>query len=82
MRLSASAAAACGYRNGITKKPSQEDTIVNVFSTTKGVAALSIALAASRGFISYDARVADYRSVIKCERALTVVRQARAGRAT
>lgn len=70
-----------GYRNGITKKPWQEDTIVNVFSTTKGVAALSVALAASRGLISYDAKVADYRSVTKCERALTVVRpgEGRAG---
>jgi CubicO group peptidase (beta-lactamase class C family) len=49
-----------GYRNGITKEPWQEDTIVNVFSTTKGVAGLSVALAASRGLISYDANVADY----------------------
>jgi CubicO group peptidase (beta-lactamase class C family) len=49
-----------GYRNGITKEPWQEDTIVNVFSTTKGVAGLSVALAASRGLISYDAKVADY----------------------
>lgn len=49
-----------GYRNGITKEPWQEDTLVNVFSTTKGVAALSVALAASRGLISYDAKVADY----------------------
>src|SRR5690242_18167373 len=37
----------------------REDTIVDVFSTTKGVAGLSVALAASRGLISYDAKVAD-----------------------
>ena len=49
-----------GYRNGITKAPWEQDTIVNVFSTTKGVAALAIAVAASRGHLSYDARVADY----------------------
>jgi CubicO group peptidase (beta-lactamase class C family) len=33
---------------------------VNVFSTTKGVASLAVAVAASRGLISYDAKVADY----------------------
>ncbi len=49
-----------GYRNGITMEPWQEDTMVNVFSTTKGVAGLSVALAASRGLLSYDANVADY----------------------
>ena len=49
-----------GYRNGITKEPWQEDTIVTVFSTTKGVASLAVAVAASRGVISYDAKVADY----------------------
>jgi CubicO group peptidase (beta-lactamase class C family) len=31
-----------------------------VFSTTKGVASLAVALAASRGLIDYDAKVADY----------------------
>jgi len=49
-----------GYRNGITREPWQQDTIVNVFSTTKGVSSLAVALAASRGLISYDAKVADY----------------------
>jgi CubicO group peptidase (beta-lactamase class C family) len=49
-----------GYRNGITQEPWLQDTIVNVFSTTKGVASLAVAVAASRGFISYDAKVADY----------------------
>ena len=49
-----------GYRNGTTQQPWQQDTIVNVFSTTKGVASLAVAVAASRGLISYDARVADY----------------------
>ena len=49
-----------GYRNGITQALWEQDTIVNVFSTTKGVASLAIAVAASRGLISYDARVADY----------------------
>ncbi len=49
-----------GFRNGITKTRWEEDTLVNMFSTTKGVASLAIAVAVARGFISYDARVADY----------------------
>ena len=49
-----------GYCNGITKAPWQEDTAVTVFSTTKGVSALAVAVAASQGLISYDAKVADY----------------------
>ncbi|SEB24981.1 MULTISPECIES: EstA family serine hydrolase [unclassified Mycobacterium] len=49
-----------GYRNGNTKESWQHDTGVIVFSTTKGVVALAIALAVSRGYLSYDARVADY----------------------
>lgn len=49
-----------GYRNGITKAPWQNDTMVNMFSTTKGVASLAVALAASRGLICYDTAVADY----------------------
>jgi CubicO group peptidase (beta-lactamase class C family) len=49
-----------GYRNRITQEPWLQDTIVNVFSTTKGVASLAVAVAASRGFVCYDAKVADY----------------------
>lgn len=49
-----------GYRNGRTRAPWEQDTIVNVFSTTKGVASLAVAVAASRGLIDYDAKVADY----------------------
>jgi CubicO group peptidase (beta-lactamase class C family) len=49
-----------GYRNGKTQAPWEADTIVNVFSTTKGVASFAIAVAASRGLIDYDAKVADY----------------------
>ena len=37
-----------------------EDTLVTVSSTTKGVASLAVAVAASRGLIDYDAKVADY----------------------
>jgi CubicO group peptidase (beta-lactamase class C family) len=49
-----------GYRNGNSQAPWEQDTLVNVFSTTKGVASLAVAVAASQGFISYDAKVADY----------------------
>ena len=49
-----------GFRNGITQAPWQHDTLVTVFSTTKGVASLTVAVAASRGLLSYDAKVADY----------------------
>jgi CubicO group peptidase (beta-lactamase class C family) len=49
-----------GYHNGFTKTPWQRDTMVNMFSTTKGVASLAVTVAASRGLIDYDAKVADY----------------------
>jgi len=49
-----------GYRNDRTQAPWERDTIANVFSTTKGVASLAVAVAASRGLIDYDAKVADY----------------------
>ncbi len=48
-----------GFRNGITQEPWEKD-LVTVNSTTKGVSSLAVALAASRGLISYDAKVADY----------------------
>jgi CubicO group peptidase (beta-lactamase class C family) len=49
-----------GFRNRATQAPWERDTLVNVFSTTKGVASLAVALAASRGLLDYDAKVADY----------------------
>ena len=49
-----------GYRDGLTKSPWAQDTIVNMFSTTKGIASLAVAVAVSRGLIDYDARVAEY----------------------
>ena len=41
-----------GFRNGITQAPWEQDTLVTVFSTTKGVASLAVAVAASRGLQS------------------------------
>ena len=49
-----------GFRDGNTKAPWQEDTLVMMMSTTKGVSSLAVAVAASRGLISYEAKVADY----------------------
>lgn len=49
-----------GYRDGTTRTPWRPDTMVNLFSTTKGVAALTIAHAVSRGLLDYDAGVCDY----------------------
>jgi CubicO group peptidase (beta-lactamase class C family) len=49
-----------GYRDANTRAPWERDTIVNVFSTTKGVASLAVAVAVSRGLLDYDAKMADY----------------------
>jgi CubicO group peptidase (beta-lactamase class C family) len=49
-----------GYRDGRTRKPWLRDTLVTVFSSTKGVSGLAVALAHSRGWIDYDATVATY----------------------
>ena len=49
-----------GYRDGHTKLPWESDTVVNLFSTTKGIAALAVAHAVAKGLLSYDALVADY----------------------
>ena len=45
------------HRSGI---PWAEDTLVLVFSTTKGIAAITLAVAHARGMIDYDERVATY----------------------
>ena len=49
-----------GYRDGIAKAPWEEDTIVPVASTTKGMSAMAIAVAHSRGLVDFDATVASY----------------------
>jgi CubicO group peptidase (beta-lactamase class C family) len=49
-----------GYRDGHTRSPWQDDTMVNMFSSTKGVAALTVAHAVSRGLLDYDRKVTDY----------------------
>jgi CubicO group peptidase (beta-lactamase class C family) len=49
-----------GYRDGLERSPWERDTLVNVFSTTKGIASMAIAVAHSRALLDYDAPVATY----------------------
>jgi CubicO group peptidase (beta-lactamase class C family) len=49
-----------GIRNAATREPWEEDTMVLVFSATKGLAAMVMALAHSRGGIDYEERVCTY----------------------
>ncbi len=49
-----------GRRTPTGEAPWNEDTMVVVNSTTKGLAAMTIAVANSRGWIDYEARVAEY----------------------
>jgi CubicO group peptidase (beta-lactamase class C family) len=49
-----------GYRDAGCKAPWEEDTLVLVFSATKGMAALTLAVAHARGWLDYDERVAAY----------------------
>jgi CubicO group peptidase (beta-lactamase class C family) len=49
-----------GIRDAATGAPWEEDTMVIVYSATKGMAAMVMALAESRAWIDYDERVATY----------------------
>ena len=49
-----------GYRDREALASWEEDTLVLVFSATKGISALTVALAHSRGLIDYDEKVATY----------------------
>lgn len=49
-----------GVRDRASGDPWEEDTMVIVYSLTKGMSAMTLALAHSRGWLDYDARVADY----------------------
>jgi CubicO group peptidase (beta-lactamase class C family) len=49
-----------GIRNKATGEPWEEDTMVLVYSATKGFAAMTLALAHSRGWLDYDERVCTY----------------------
>jgi CubicO group peptidase (beta-lactamase class C family) len=49
-----------GVRNKVTGDPWEKDTMVIVWSATKGLAAMTLAVAHSRGWLDYDERVATY----------------------
>src|SRR5688500_11780419 len=49
-----------GTRNKNTGEPWERDTMVVVHSATKGLSAMTLALAHSRGWLDYDERVATY----------------------
>jgi len=49
-----------GVRNKTTGEPWEPDTMVIVYSATKGLAAMTLALAHSRGWLDYEERVSRY----------------------
>jgi CubicO group peptidase (beta-lactamase class C family) len=49
-----------GIRNKDTGEPWQEDTMVIVYSATKGFAAMTLAVAHSRGWLDYEKPIASY----------------------
>ena len=49
-----------GVRNKETGEPWEQDTMVLVNSATKGFAAMTLAIAHSRGWLDYDQRVSSY----------------------
>jgi len=49
-----------GIRNRETGEPWEADTMVIVYSATKGLAAMTLAIAHSRGWLDYEERVAHY----------------------
>jgi len=49
-----------GYRDTKSEAPWEEDTLVLVYSTTKGLASMTLAVAHSRGHLDYDEKVATY----------------------
>lgn len=49
-----------GLRNEQTREPWEEETMVIVYSATKGMSAMTLALAHSRGWLDYHERVSAY----------------------
>jgi hypothetical protein len=71
-----------GRRTPEGDSPWNEDTMVVVMSTTKGVSAMTLAVANARGWLDYDAPVASSRSascapVPRCSSARARARSAR-----
>jgi len=49
-----------GIRNKQTDEPWEEDTMVLIYSATKGLAAMTLAIAHSHGWLDYEERVCTY----------------------
>jgi CubicO group peptidase (beta-lactamase class C family) len=49
-----------GIRNKETGEPWEKDTMALVYSATKGLAAMTLAIAHSRGWLDYDERICKY----------------------
>lgn len=49
-----------GIRNKHTAEPWEQDTMVVIHSATKGLAAMTLAVAHSRGWLDYEERVCTY----------------------
>ncbi len=49
-----------GYKDGKKRHPWEEDTLILVYSTTKGMSGLACALAHTRGYFEYDKKVSKY----------------------
>ncbi|MEM1232047.1 MAG: serine hydrolase domain-containing protein [Pseudomonadota bacterium] len=63
-----------GHRDAEHNVPWTRETLVNVWSTTKGIAAIAVALLVERGQLRYDAPVRDYWPEFGCngKEAITV----------
>lgn len=65
-----------GVRDKATRAPWQADTMVLIWSASKGLAAMTLAIAHSRGWLDYDQRVAAYwPEFAQCGKAAITVRQ-------
>ena len=49
-----------GWLDTEFRTPWQKDTLINVYSTTKGMGSLAVAILADEGSIDYEAKVVDY----------------------
>ncbi|MDF1832086.1 MAG: serine hydrolase, partial [Porticoccaceae bacterium] len=49
-----------GFADAQRTRPWQADTLINTYSTTKGMAATVVGVLADEGLIDYEAKVADY----------------------
>src|SRR6188472_4334569 len=65
-----------GIRNEVTGEPWERDTMVVVHSATKGLAAMTLALAHSRGWLDYEERIAIVEEQLDADKAPPPVRSA------